>query len=54
MPKYVYEKPLIFRPPDDFVHKNPHLRHASQDLARKYASHELVTEADLEAVGRQL
>ena len=54
MPKYVYERPLILRPPDDFVHQNPHLRHTSQDLARKYASHEMVTEAELKAVGRQL
>ena len=53
MSQYLYETPLIIHPPDDLPNLHA-LRRMSQRLALKYASQEVVTENDLEKVGKKL
>ena len=54
MPRHIHPKPFIIRPPDDLVRKKPELRRLSHALSHKYASKQVVTEEDLQAMGRAL
>ncbi len=54
MPSNVSKNPFIIRPGADFLEKNAALKHAGGALAHKYARRELVTEAELQAVGHSL
>jgi hypothetical protein len=54
MPANVYSELLIIHPPADLLETYPQLKHAANDLARKYADHELVTDEALKAIGQGL
>lgn len=54
MPYTVCQTPFIIHPAADLLQRHPELRHAGNDLALKYAHHELVTEEQLQAIGVRL
>lgn len=54
MTSSVYEQAFIIRPQADLPQRHPELKHLSNGLARKYASHELVVEEELQQVGQEL
>jgi len=53
MPRNVHPTPFIIRPSDEFV-KNIDLRNLSRSLATKYADGHVVTDDDLQIMGRML
>lgn len=53
MPRNVYPTPFIIRPSDEFA-KNIDLRNLSRSLATKYADGHVVTDDDLQIMGRNL
>ena len=54
MPRHVHPLPFIIQPPDDLVRQRPDLRRGSHALSLKYAGRQVVTEADLQAMGSAL
>jgi len=54
MPSLVHSSPFIIRPPDDFVTNNLDLKNMSRRLANKYADGQVVTNDDLQIMGRML
>ena len=54
MPRHVYPTPFTIHPPDDLARKQPELRRLSHALSLKYASRQVVTEKDLQAMGSAL
>lgn len=53
MPRNVYPTPFIIRPSDEFA-KNIDLRNLSRSLATKYEDGHVVTDDDLQIMGRNL
>ena len=53
MPRNVHPTPFIIRPSDEFA-KNLDLRNLSRNLATKYADGYVVTDDDLQIMGRML
>jgi hypothetical protein len=53
MPRNVHPTPFIIRPSDEFA-KNIDLRNLSRSLATKYADGHVVTDDDLQIMGRML
>jgi tetratricopeptide (TPR) repeat protein len=53
MPRNVYPTPFVIRPSDEFA-KNIDLRNLSRNLATKYAVGHVVTDDDLQIMGRML
>jgi len=47
-------QPFILTPPDDLLAQAPELRRMASDLSRRYANHEVVSEADLQNIGQAL
>ncbi|MBX3059229.1 MAG: CHAT domain-containing protein [Anaerolineae bacterium] len=54
MPVAMASEPFVIRPEASFLQTNPGLKHLSNQLAHLYASHQVVTEAQLQQVGGQL
>lgn len=54
MPKFVHPSPYIIRPPADLVQQKPELRRWSAQLSLKFASQQVVTDAELQAIGGAL
>jgi hypothetical protein len=54
MPRHIHPNSFIIHPPDDLVRRQPELRRLSHTLSLKYASRQVVTDQDLEAIGRAL
>jgi hypothetical protein len=54
MPKFVHPNPFIIQPPADLVQQKPELRRWSAQLSLKFASQQVVTDAELQAIGGAL
>jgi hypothetical protein len=54
MPRHIHPEPFILRPPDDLARPRPELRWMGQMLSNKYAGKQVVTDQDLQAMGRAL
>lgn len=54
MPRNVHPIPFVIQPPADLVEKRPELQRYSRQLSLKYASRQVVTDAELQAIGAAL
>lgn len=55
MPLQIHQTPFIIEPKADLLTRHPHLKHASQSLARHYAdSKTLITDDQLKQIGGEL
>jgi len=54
MPRNVHPNPFVIQPPADLVEKRPELQRYGRQLSLKYASRQVVTDAELKAVGSAL
>ena len=54
MPKNIHPNPFILRPPADLVTQKPELRRWSAKLSQKYVDKQVVTDAELKAIGGAL
>jgi hypothetical protein len=54
MPWQVHPNPFVIRPADNFVQNNLELKNMSRRLGDKYADRQVVTDDDLQSMGRML
>jgi hypothetical protein len=54
MPKFVHPTPFVIQPPADLVQQKPELRRWSAGLSQKYVDRQVVTDAELKAIGGAL
>jgi len=54
MPKFIHPHPFLIQPPADLTARRPELFHRSRQLSQKYAEGQVVTDAELQAIGGAL
>ncbi len=54
MPRNIHSLPLVIHPANDLVQNNIDLKNLSRNLATKYADGHVVTDDDLQIMGRNL